>query len=72
MVIIEALAHEEVTEDPAQIGVFRFRVKVKKTDVVDTRAIRITAFWIVLLLSIEIRRTIRLRFNTFKEDSITP
>lgn len=35
MVIIETLAHEEVTEDPAQKGVFRFRVKVKRTDVVE-------------------------------------
>ena len=35
MVIIETLAHEEVTEDPAQIGIFRFGVKVKRTDVVE-------------------------------------
>ena len=35
MIIIEALAHEEVTEDFAQIGVFRFLVKTKRTDVVE-------------------------------------
>ena len=35
MVIIETLAHEEVTEDPAQIGILWFGVKVKRTDVVE-------------------------------------
>ena len=35
MIIIEALAHEEITEDFTKIRIFRFLVKVKRTDIVE-------------------------------------
>ena len=35
MIIIEALAHEKITEDIAYIEIFRFLVKIKRTNIVE-------------------------------------